>query len=207
MDDVPGILVESQEIPSSLIPGTPDQPCSSAQVVGWGPRLGSGEGVIPEGAEILDMTTFCEMDGSSTRGNSIYAIGGKLSSTLSSNTRSLVGFINDKLANLGRTVAAANIARPTQDFLGVCLIVSAILLDTGHYACAARTVWACDQGVAADARSFGSSPANPNPFGDVRGRLGNLFFTINSRILKNPPNSIWPLTSPPPACELDRDSR
>jgi hypothetical protein len=175
--------------------------------VGWSPRLGSDEGVIPEGAELLDMTTFCDTDGSSTRGNSIYAIGGTLSSRLFSDERRLVSFTSHKLENLGRTVAAANIARPTQDFLGRCLIASAILLDTGHYACAAHKVWACDQVVAADAKSFGSSPDNPNPFGDVRGRLGNLFFTINSRILKNPPNHTWPLTSPPPACRWDRDSR
>jgi hypothetical protein len=148
------------------------------------------------------MTTFCDKDGSSTRGNSVYAIGGKLSSALSSNTRSLVAFANDKLVNLGKTVASANIARPTQGFLDACVITSAILLDSGHYACAARNVWECDRVVAASPSSFGSSPNNPNPFGDVRGRLGNLFFTINSRILKNPPNTTWPLTSPPPACEI-----
>jgi hypothetical protein len=207
VDDVPGILVQSQENPGGLIPGTPDQACTAGQVVGWGPRLGSDEGVIPEGAELLDMTTFCDMDGSSTRGNSIYAVGGKLSSRLSSDKRRLARFTSDKLENLGRTVTAANIARPMQDFLGRCLIASEIFLDTEHYACAARKLWACDQAVAANAKSFGSSPANPNPFGDVRGRLGNLFFTINSRILKNPPNRSWPLTSPPPTCELDRDSR
>jgi hypothetical protein len=205
VDDVPGILVQSEGSPSSLIPGTPAQPCAPAQVVGWSPRLGSDEGVIPEGAELLDMTTFCDIDGSSTRGNSIYAVGGTLSSRLSSDKRRLVRFTRDKLENLGRTVAAADIARPMQDFLGRCLIASANFLDTGHYACAARKVWDCDQVVAADAKSFGSSPDNPNPFGDVRGRLGNLFFTINSRILKNPPNHTWPLTSPPPACRWDRD--
>jgi hypothetical protein len=151
------------------------------------------------------MTTFCDTDGSSTRGNSIYAVGGKLSSRLFSDKDRLIGFTRDKLENLGRTVATANIARPMQEFLGRCLITSAILLDTGNYACAAHKVWACDQVVAADAKSFGSSPDNPNPFGDVRGRLGNLFFTINSRILKNPPNHTWPLTSPPPACRRDRD--
>jgi len=202
VDNVPGILVQSEENPSSLIPGTLDQPCKPAQVVGWSPRLGSDEGIVPEGAELLDMTTFCDKDGSSTRGNSIYAIGGKLSSALSSNTRNLVLFANDKLLNLGRTIASANIARPTQRQLDACLVTSAILLDFGRYACAARNVWACDQVVAANEKSFGSSPDNPNPFGDVRGRLGNLFFTINSRILKNPPNSSWPLASPPPACSV-----
>ena len=131
VDDVPGILVQSEGNPSSLIPGTPAQPCTAAQVVGWTPRLGSDEGVIPEGAELLDMTTFCDTDGSSTRGNSIYAVGGKLSSRLFSDKDRLIGFTRDKLENLGRTVASANIARPMQEFLGRCLITSAIPLDTG----------------------------------------------------------------------------
>lgn len=200
VDDVPGILVQSEENPGGLIAGTPDQPCTSAQVVGWSPRLGSAEGVIPEGAEVLDMTTFCDKDGSSTRGNSVWVVGGQLSPVVSANTRTLIGFTNDKLANLGKTVAGANIARPVQDLLGLCLVTSAVLVNTGHYSCAARNVWLCDQVVAASAKSFGSSPDNPNPFGDVRGRLGNIFFTINSRILKNPPNTSWPLSSPPPAC-------
>jgi len=199
VDDVPGILVQSEEDPAALIPGTADEPCSASQVVGWGPRFGSAEGVIPEGAEVLDMTTFCDKDGSSERGNSIFVVGGKLSSAVS-NTRGLVVLANEKLENLGKTIASANIARPTQEVLGVCLITSAILLDTGHFACAARNVWLCDSVAASQMKSFGSSPDNPNPFGDVRGRLGNVFFTINSRILKNPPNTTWPLTSPPPAC-------
>jgi hypothetical protein len=201
VDDVPGILVQSEESPSNLIPGTPDQPCASGQVVGWSPRLGSDEGVIPEGAEVLDMTTFCDKDGSSTRGNSVWVIGTELSSAIASNTRTLVGFTNDKFATLGKTIASANIARPVQDVLGLCLVTSAVLLNTGHYSCAARNVWLCDQVAAAHAKGFGSSPDNPNPFGDVRGRLGNIFFTINSRIAKNPPNTAWPLTSPPPACK------
>ena len=100
---------------------------------------------------------------------------------------------------LGKTVESANIARPVKEVLRACLITSAALLNTGHYACAARNVVICDQLVAKSASSFGSSADNPNPFGDVRGRLGNLFFTIKS-ILGNSPNSTWPLTSPPPAC-------
>ena len=82
----------------------------------------------------------------------------------------------------------------------MCLVATAVLLNTKHYACATRTVWACDQYVANNAKSFGSSPDNPNPYGDVRGRLGSVFYTINSRIQNNPANPIWPLTTPPPAC-------
>lgn len=200
VDDVPGILIQSEENPSGIIPGATDEACNSDQVLGWSPRLGSDEGVVPEGAAVLDMTTFCDKSGSTTRGNSIWAVGGKLSTAVTASTHSLVGFANGKLVNLGKTVGSANIARPVKEVLGVCLITSAILLDTGRYACAARNVWACDQLVAKTANSFGSSPDNPNPYGDVRGRLGNLFYTINTRILKNAPNPAWPLTVPPPRC-------
>ncbi|MGH3428928.1 MAG: hypothetical protein ACRDQZ_15410, partial [Mycobacteriales bacterium] len=153
VDDVPGILVQSEENPGILIPGTPDVPCTPAQVVGWTPRLGSAEGVVPEGAEVLDMTTFCDKDGSSTRGNSVWVVGGQLSTAVSASSRTLVGFTNDKLANLGKTVASANIARPVQDLLGLCLVTSAVLVNTGHYSCAARNVWLCDQVVGASAKS------------------------------------------------------
>ncbi len=74
------------------------------------------------------------------------------------------------------------------------------MLNTGNYGCAARATFDCDQLVADTASSYGSSPGNPNPFGDVRGRLGSLYFTINSRILANPPNTIWPLNSAPTMC-------
>jgi hypothetical protein len=86
-----------------------------------------------------------------------------------------------------------------KEVLPACLISSAALLNIGHYACAARNVVICDQLVAKSTGSFGSSADNPNPFGGVRGRLGNLFLIINGRILGNSPNSSWPLTSPPPA--------
>ena len=200
MDDVPGILVQSAESPGSLIPGTPVELCTADQVVGWTPRLGSNEGTVPEGAAVVEMTTFCDTKGSSTRGNSIFTVGARLSPGVSASIGALVGFANQKLENLGKTVESANITRPLKEVLGACLITSAVLLNTGRYACAARNIVICDQLVAKSAGSFGSSPDNPNPFGDVRGRLGNLFFTINSRILGNPPNSTWPLTSPPPAC-------
>jgi hypothetical protein len=113
-----------------------------------------------------------------------------------------VSFANQKLANLGKMVNAATIAKPAKTALQICLIVDALLLDTGNYACAARATYDCDQLVADTASSYGSSPSNPNPYGDARGRLGSLYFTINSRILPNTPNTIWPLKSAPPACKL-----
>jgi hypothetical protein len=202
VDDVPGILVQTQESPDAIVPGTPITPdCTQPrQVLAWAPRVNSTEGTIPEGAAMVDITGYCDKAGGSTRGNSMWAIGGQLSPTVSSTTRELVGFTDQKLLNLGETIQSANIARPVKALLDVCLITSALLLDTGRYACAARNVWACDTLVADTANSFSTSSENPNPYGDVRGRLGSVFYTINSRILHNPPNAVWPLTSPPPAC-------
>lgn len=198
VDDVPGILVQTQENPDTLVPGTKPTPdCEPQMALGWAPRLGSDEGTIPEGAAILDITGYCDKAGGSTRGNSIWTIGGVLSSVLSSR-KALISYTNDKLANLGRTVKSANIARPVQGKLDLCLIASALLLNTGRYASASHTVWECDKLVADNAQAFGSSPDNPNPYGDIRGRLGNVYYTINTRIAHHPPNPIWPLTSPPP---------
>jgi hypothetical protein len=200
VDDVPGILVTTTVDPSAVIPGAMQQPCSVPLVVGWAPRLGSGEGTVPEGDALVDMTSFCDSGGSSERGNSVWVVGGRLSTTVSASSHSLVGFANDKLINLGKTIEAANIARPVKQKLGECVLKSAVLLNKGHYSCAARQIVRCDD-LAEDApASFGSSPDNPNPFGDVRGRLGNLFFTINTRIGGHPPNTSWPLTTRPPDC-------
>jgi hypothetical protein len=207
VDDVPGILVTSAVSPEALIPGTQAEPCNSGQAVGWTPRLGSAEGVIPEGAAVIDMTSFCDTKGGSTRGNSVWVVGGQLSPTVSGSRRALIGFANDKLLNLGKTIEAANIARPVKEKLGACLIRSAVLLNTGRFTCAARKIARCDDVAEDAAKSFGTSPDNPNPFGDVRGRLGNIFYTINTRIQGNPPNRTWPLTSAPPQCNDGDDDR
>jgi hypothetical protein len=205
VDDVPGILVTSSVSPNALIPGTAVQPCNTGQVVGWTPRLGSAEGTIPEGAAVVDMTTFCDTKGSSTRGNSLWVLGGQLSPQVAASKRTLILFADDKLLNLGKTIETANIARPVKEKLGACLLKSAVFLNTGHFACAAAKIARCDDVAEDAAQSFGTSPNNPNPFGDVRGRLGNLFYTINTRIAGNAPNTSWPLTSAPPVCDVSHD--
>lgn len=201
VDNVSGILVQTVQVPSALIPNTTDPLCTQ-QVLGWSPLLGSNEGSEPEAGNIIDMGSYCD-NGGVTRGNSMWLIGGQLSPAVSSTTHELVGYANQKLANLGNVVGTATIAKPAKTALQICLIASAVLLDTGHLACAARAVYTCDQLVAHTAQSYGASSINPNAYGDVRGRLGNLYFTINSRILHNPANTSWPLQSPPAACDLE----
>jgi hypothetical protein len=200
VDNLPGVLVQSNEAPGVLIPMTTNDPSCTQQVLGWTTRLGSTEGTEPEGSDLIDMSSYCD-NGGVTKGNSMWLIGGQLSPNVSSTTHELVAYSNQKLANLGNVVNAATIAKPAKTALQVCLIASAVLLDTNHFACAARAVYTCDQLVAHTAQSYGSSAVNPNAYGDVRGRLGNLYFTINSRILHNVPNTAWPLQSPPAECE------
>ena len=204
VDNVPGILVQTVQEPSAIIPGTPPNTSDSfcrQQVLGWTTLLGSPEGTEPEGGNVIDMGSYCD-NGGVTKGNSMWLIGGQLSATVSSTTHELVAYSNQKLANLGNVVNTATIAKPAKTALQICLIASTVLLDTNHFACAARAVYTCDQLVAHTAQSYGSSPSNPNAYGDVRGRLGNVYFTINSRISHNPANTSWPLQSPPAACDL-----
>jgi hypothetical protein len=201
VDNVPGILVQTVQVPSALIPNTTDPSCTR-QVLGWTTLLGSKEGIEPEGSNIIDMGSYCD-NGGVTKGNSMWLIGGQLSPAVSSTTPELVAYANQKLLNLGNVVSTATIAKPAKTALQICLIASAVLLDTHHFACAARSVYTCDQLVANTAQSYGTSSSNPNAYGDVRGRLGNLYFTINSRILRNPANTSWPLQSPPARCEDD----
>ena len=201
VDDVPGVLVQSQETISSIIPGTTEPLCKQ-QVLGWTTRVGSSEGTEPEGSSLIDMTGYCDGGGAATKGNSMWLLGGQLSSGVSSTRPQLVSFAKQKLANLAKMVDGATIARPAKTALQICLIVDALLLDTGNYACAARAAFDCDHLVADTASSYGSSPSNPNPYGDARGRLGSLYYTINSRILPNTPNTSWPLQSAPAACKL-----
>jgi hypothetical protein len=206
VDDVPGVLVQSQETISSIIPGTTEPLCKQ-QVLGWTTRLGSSEGTEPEGSSLIDMTGYCDGGGAATKGNSMWLVGGRLSSSVSSTRHELVSFAKQKLANLAKMVDGATIARPAKTALQICLIVDALLLDTAKYACAARATYDCDQLVADTAGSYGSSPSNPNPYVDARGRLGSLYFTINSRILPNTPNTSWPLQSAPAACKFEVEPR
>jgi len=92
---------------------------------------------------------------------------------------------------------------PTRRNLQTCINKSQILLDTGstHYFCAAEQVYRCEQIVdGTDFNQFGPTRSFlrlPDPYGDVVRRLGNLFYTINTRINGQHPNVDWPLPASP----------
>lgn len=91
----------------------------------------------------------------------------------------------------------------TRQALQSCINKSQVLLNSGpsHYMCSAEQLYRCEQIVGStDFNQFGPStnPLRlPDPYGDAVRRLGNLYYTINTRIAGNPPNNDWPLSADP----------
>jgi len=208
VDALSGILVDSEAFPDIALGGTAP---SCPQTVGaWAPRSDSAvEGTVPEGSNLVEMTSACGSSKTGSRGLSLYAIG------LTLNTDALPGgtpaqklklFTGEKYAHLYETIAAGHMTLAERLRVNACVAVSEGLFVLDKPACAARTLVDCDAQVAAAVSSFASSPSNPNVYGDIRGRLGNLYLTINTRILGNPANSSWPVSpSSAPACEVERE--
>ncbi len=206
VDNIPGILVNTAEDVDRILPATPptmNPPCPSA-VLAWVPRSDAvpSEGTIVEVdpqtglQQLVDMTTFCDASGGSNRGLSIWGVGLRLN--LNALNGGLAGFAQTKYNNLYATVTGANINPATVAALQAALTPVNAYMASGDYACAAAQVLSVDAQVARDANPAGNYPgngANPNPWGEIRGRLGNLYLTLNTRLLGNPPNFAWPLAS------------
>ena len=206
VDVIPGILVSNEENVDAVLGGATNAPCP--QTTGtWGPRSGSVEGTVPEGNALLEMTSACGSSTPKSRGLSIYGIGLVLNANAlpgSTLTAKLAGFASSKFDNLTTTINTANIVSTEVTTLSACVALSRDYLLRSEYACSARRIYKCDAQVTANARSFGSAPANPNPFGDVRARLANLYLTLYSRLLGNPPPRNWPVPAASvPVCPLD----
>ncbi len=213
VDNIPGILVNSEESVDQILPATPpavNASCPNA-VLAWVPRSDAvpSEGTIVEVdpqtglQQLVDMTTFCDASGGSNRGLSIWGVG--LTLNLNALNGGLAGFAQTKYNNLSTTVTGANIKPATMTALQAALTPVNAYMASGDYACAAAQVLNVDALVANDANPAGNYPgngANPNPWGEIRGRLGNLYMTLNTRLLGNPPNFAWPLASTDarPAC-------
>jgi hypothetical protein len=206
VDNHPGLLVNTEENVDQILPPTPpatNPQCPNA-VLAWVPRSDAvpSEGSIVEVdpqtglQQLVDMTTFCDASGGSNRGLSIWGVGLALNANALSG--GLPGFAQTKYDNLFATVAGANILPVTQTALEAALTPINAYMAQGDYACAALQVLNADTQVAQDPNPAGNYPgsaANPNPWGEVRGRLGNLYMTLNTRLLGNPPNFAWPLAS------------
>jgi hypothetical protein len=205
VDALSGILVTSEAVADKALGGT--SAACPATVGAWAPRSDSAvEGTIPEGQTLLDMTGSCGSSKIGSRGLSIYGIGLTLNTdALPGTTRAdkLARFAASKYQGLFATIAEGNMLLWERLRVDACVAVSGAFFATHHYACAARQLVKCDAQVAANVGAFSGSTTNPNAYGDIRGRLANLYLTIDSRILGQPPASAWPVPlSSAPACNI-----
>ena len=104
----------------------------------------------------------------------------------------IVNFAASKYTALRDTITLASIAPAFRTSLLACLATSQNDFDRKKYDNAAAQLLVCDSQVSANEASFFASVSNPNPSGEIRGRLGNLYLTINTRIQGKPPGGSWP---------------
>lgn len=186
-----GVLVMNEAFGESVLPGA-NPPCPRT-VLGWAPT--AGEGSIVEGNSMLELTGACGSSAGLSRGLSLWGVGLVLNESAlpgKNATDKRVNFAAAKYSALNTTVTQATIAPAFRTSLVACLTVSRDYFDKKKYANAAGQLLACDALVAANESSFSGSANNPNPSGEIRGRLANLYLAINTRIVGNPALSAWP---------------
>lgn len=188
----PSDLVINESDSSSILPGSDNSPCPR-EVLGWAPK--PEEGTIVEGDAMLEMTGGCGSSIGFGRSFSVWGIG------LVLNEQALPGATpRDKLRNfaaqkydrLAQTIAIANIQEKFRKRLQNCIGSSRSQFDRNRLTNALAELLTCDALVVQNRGAFAGSATNPNPFGEVRGRLANLHLTIDTRILDNPASAGWP---------------
>jgi hypothetical protein len=219
------LIVQTEENVDNILPGV-NPGCQAFPlispppfaVIAWAPRQeGSlATPVFPEGTivetetnpvltQLVEMTGGCDSSLSLGRGASIFAIGLTLNAygnTGGGLNGDFVTYAKQKNTNLKATVdRATKISASTKAALDTALDGVAASIVQGHLACAANQVVALDQSIASPA-GFNGDPNNPNPWGEIRGRLANLYLTLNTFNLNHDTNAEWPLAPPdaPPAC-------
>jgi hypothetical protein len=191
VDQTKGALIWNDARASSVLIGSAP-PCPQTALA-WAPL--AAEGTIVEGNALLELTGTCGTSGGVTRGMSIWGLG------LVVNTSALPGkkvrdkwvnFAYSKYHSLFDTIALASINPAFQRVLASCVATSRMYVANSQFSHAAAQLLTCDSLVAGNESSFSGTDANPNPSGEIRGRLANLYLTINTRILGNVAPSAWP---------------
>ncbi len=210
-------LIQATSAINVLLPGPTDLHCSPLGAFAWAPRsdLPGVEGTIPEDAlapYYIDLTGLCDDSGVNERGLSMYAFGVALNTAASALPTGLPGYVTGKYTNLDATVSSAKIAPGTSASLQSCITTSQNDFNSGvagainGFSCAANQLAQCDAFVRANLGSFSSNltatGGDPNPAGDIDGRLANLYLTINTRVAGNPVNSTWPANNIPSCLTL-----
>jgi hypothetical protein len=194
VDALSGIYVDSEASAELALGGT--SPACPQTVGGWAPRSASAvEGSVPEGNNMVEMTEGCGTSKIGSRGLSLYGIGLTLNTDALPGVNlqeKLRGFTATKYKNLYQTIADGNMALAERIRVNACVASSEFLFAFNQLGCAARQIVQCNAQVAANVAQFSASPSDPNVWGDIQGRLANLYLTINTRLLGNPPNGTWP---------------
>ena len=207
--------------PNIPLPGPLNLNCPQLQVFAWAPRadLPLIEGTIVEGGPapgsnfFTDLSGFCDNGGGNSHVLSMMAYGLGLNSATSGMANGLPGFVKDKFTNLTSTISAAGAqidpsVAPTvqgyvtqaQSFFNAGVAESA----SNGFSCAMNSLATADAYVRANLPLFSglAPPGNPNPAGDIDGRLANLFLPIDLFFLSQPPNTEWPTNNVPPCVTL-----
>lgn len=185
-----GALVSNKGDIESVLGATSNLPCPQT-VLAWAPT--PGEGTIAEDNAISEITSGCGSTYGNTYADSTWAIGLVLNEGALTGTGGLVGFASTKYKYLNATINSASIQSSFRRQLLKCVSDSSTKFDRGgydNYVKAAGQLRTCDLLVAQSEAQFASSVNHPNPSGDVRSRLANLYFTIYYRIAN-------PTTTPP----------
>jgi hypothetical protein len=191
LDQVKGALIANEAFSESVLSGT--NPLCPQSVLGWAP--GEGEGTIVEGNGMLELTGTCGSSGGLSRGMSMWGIGLVLNESAlpgKSPKDALVNFAVSKYSSLISTTTASSIDATFRQSLLACIASSRDQFNRKKYPAAAAQLVACDALVRTNESQFYSTANNPNPSGEIRGRLANLYLAINTRIAGNPPLAAWP---------------
>ena len=207
--------------------GQPPSPLVQVQIFAWAPRsdLFSVEGTIPEWTYaggswtapqtpyFMDSSAFCDSGGGNTRLLSMSSFGLGLNVT-GLPAGGLPQFVEDKFANLIQTITIAsppNVPAQINDrgtTLNYVNLAKSYFNDgngdPNDYDCALNTLATADAYVRANPGYFSGAapPGNPNPAGDIDGRLANLYLTIDVDFLLQPANATWPPSSAPTCITL-----
>ena len=217
--NVNNTFIQNTVDPNLPLPGPLNLNCPQLELFAWAPRsdLPLIEGSIVEGGPapgsnyFIDLSGYCDNGGGNSHILSMIAYGLGLNSAPSGLATGLPGFVTDKFTNLTATITAANaqiapsVAATVQGYVSQAqtFFNSGVAESASNgYSCAMNSLASGDAFLRANLSSFMGTapPGNPNPAGEIDGRLANLFLPIDLFFLLAPPNAEWPTNNVPP-CE------
>jgi hypothetical protein len=217
--NVNNTFIQSTVDPNLPLPGPLNLNCPQLELFAWAPRsdLPLIEGTVVEGGPapgsnfFVDLSGYCDAGGGTSHILSMIAYGLGLNSAPSGLASGLPGFVTDKFTNLTATITAASpqiapsVAATVQGYVSQAqTFFNSGVTETASngFSCALNSLASGDAFLRANLHSFlgAAPPGNPNPAGEIDGRLANLFLPIDLFFLLAPPNAEWPTNNVPP-CE------